>query len=787
MLRLPPAATSHAASRRSDGALSPSGTASPPRLWPRVARALALPLGLVLAFGGCAGKGADTAKPADGEDMSQEAGSKKPGLKYENPGGMWMPAQMAAHAETLRALGLQYDPAALTDPTAHPLGAVVSLGGCSASFVSPEGLIITNHHCVTRYLQNNSTPEDNLLKTGFLAKTRAEEKSGGPAARVFVTTSFTDVTETILAGLASVPDDKRGGQIEERRKMLVGGCETGKVGVRCTVASFYEGAQFFLIEQTELRDIRLVYAPHEGIGVFGGDIDNWRWPRHTGDFAFLRAYVGKDGAPADFSPDNVPYRPKHYLKVATDKVGEGDLVMVAGYPGRTQRLKTAAEAQEAAEWYYSRQIQLYEELIAAMEAVGEKDPKAKIAGASRLRGLHNYLLNFRGVRDGLVKGGVAAEKARIEAELQKWIEADEGRKAKYGDVLARMAALTAEKAKTRERDMAHDEILSGSQLLQAASTIIRLAEERGKPDEQRKLGMRARDERDLEQSSLAMQASFHPELDRAVFRLYLVRAAKLPEADRPEVLAEVVGKKGKITEADIDRALDKLYKGTKLGDANARIALLRAASDKTVRGSSDPFIKLALKLRPLADAHAKRESAISGALQALRPRNIEALRAFHNGSLAPDANPTLRVTFGTVRGYSPGEGAPVYRPFTTVSEMVKKHTGEEPFAAPKAILDAAAAKKFGPYVAPELGEVPVNFLADLDITGGNSGSATLNARGELTGLVFDGNIEAMASNWVFMPPITRSIHVDIRYVLWVMDAVDGADHLLTEMGVTPAI
>jgi hypothetical protein len=174
-------------------------------------------------------------------------------------------------------------------------------------------------------------------------------------------------------------------------------------------------------------------------------------------------------------------------------------------------------------------------------------------------------------------------------------------------------------------------------------------------------------------------------------------------------------------------------------------------------------------------------------MAALRPRYIEALREYHNGSLAPDANSTLRVTYGTIRGYSPSEGAPVYKPFTTVSEMVQKHTGEEPFAAPKAALDAIAAKKFGPYVDPALGEVPVNFLADLDITGGNSGSATLNAKGELTGLVFDGNIEAMASDWVFMPTITRSIHVDIRYVLWVMDAVDGADHLLTEMGVTPAI
>ncbi|MBZ5710347.1 S46 family peptidase [Nannocystis pusilla] len=752
-------------------------------------RPTALPssLTLVLLLAGCAGKGADSATPSGGENVAQETAPQKPAINFENPGGMWMPGQMTAHAETLKSLGLAYDPAALTDPTAFPLGAIVSLGGCSASFVSPEGLIVTNHHCVTRYLQANSTPENNLLDNGFLAKTRADEKSGGPAARVFVTTAFTDVSDKVLGGLEGLADDKRAGQIEDRRKQLVGACEGGRTGVRCTVASFYEGAQFFQIEQTELRDVRLVYAPHEGIGVFGGDIDNWRWPRHTGDFSFLRAYVGKDGAPADFSPENVPYKPKHFLKVATDKATEGSLVMVAGYPGRTQRLKTAAEAQQAADWYYSRQIQLYEELIAVMEGVGKQDPKAVIAGASRLRGLNNYLLNFRGMRDGLVKGGVAADKARIEGELQKWIEGDEARKAKYGDVLAQMAALTGEKAKTRERDAAHDELVRGSLLLSAADTIVRLADERAKPDEQRRLGMQSRDERDLEQSMQALQANYHPDLDRAVFRLYLQRAAKLPEADRPEVLTTIVGKKGTITDNDIDRALDKLYKGTKLGDAVVRLEALRASSAKTVKASTDPFIKLAAKLKPIVDEHKKQGEAATGAMVALRPRYIEALRAYHNGSLAPDANSTLRVTFGTIRGYSPSAGAAVYKPFTSVSEMVKKNTGEEPFAAPKAALDAIAARKFGPYTAPEVGEVPVNFLADLDITGGNSGSATLNAKGELTGLVFDGNIEAMASDWVFMPPITRSIHVDIRYVLWVMDAVDGADHLLTELGVTPSI
>ena len=706
-------------------------------------------------------------------------------FKFENPGGMWMPGQMPAHAETLKKLGVAFDPAGLADPTAFPLNAVVSLGGCSASFVSPDGLLVTNHHCVTRYLQHNATPEANLLKDGYLAKTRADEKSGGPTARVFVTTAVTDVTSKVLGGLEAVTDGaERYKQIEERRKQVTNACEAGRPEMACTVASYFEGAQFFQIEQVEIRDVRLVYAPSAGIGNYGGEVDNWQWPRHTGDFSFLRAYVGKDGKPADYSADNVPFKPRHHLKVATDKAAADTFVMVAGYPGRTQRLKTAAEAQQAADWYYSRQIALMEEQISLLEGLGKEKPELAIKTAGKLRGLKNYYKNFQGVRDGLTRGGVAADKARIEGELQRWIDGDAARKQKYGDVLAQMAALAAEKAKTREHDVAHEELLRSSALLQAAETIVKLANEKQKPDAERKLGYQERDQKDLENAATAMESAYAAESDRAVMRMFLVRAAKLPEGERPELLALMVG--ADTSEKGIDKALDALYKSTKLGDTKTRVELLRSATPKSLVASRDPFIKLALKIKPVAEAQKAKAEAQAGALAVLRPRYIEALRGF-SGELAPDANGTLRITFGTVRGYTPPGKTAAYTPFTKLSEVIAKNTNEEPFNAPKALVEAFNAKKFGPYVDPTIGEVPVNFLADLDITGGNSGSATLNAKGELTGLVFDGNIEAMASDWVFMPPITRSIHVDIRYVMWVMDAVDNADHLLTEMGVTPAI
>ena len=704
---------------------------------------------------------------------------------FANPGGMWMPAQLGAggHAETLTALGLEYDPAALTQPTEFPLGAIVSLGGCSASFVSPDGLIITNHHCVTRALARNSTAEENLIDDGFLAKTRAEERWAGPGQRVYVTLSFTDVTEQVLGGLDQIEDPQaRWKEMQSRRSKLADDCEAAATDVSCTVASYFEGAQFFQIQQLELRDIRLVHAPDAGVGVFGGEIDNWRWPRHTGDYSFFRAYVGADGKPADHAEGNVPYKPKHFLKVATEDLDPGDLVMVAGYPGRTSRLKTADEVEEATTWSYPRRIARYEQYLAVLDETIGDDPTLRIKANPLVRGLSNGLTNSKGMLDGLGKGGLAETRRAQEAELQAWIEADAQRKADYGTVLAEIAALNAEGKAARERDEAFSELIRASSLLGRARMIVGAAEAReaGK-------GPEAGAIKATETSLTEEHKAYARELDRAILRLHLRRAAALPADQRPEALALFV-KGDKLDDAAIDKALDGLYAKTKLEDPAKVLELYSGAKLATLKKSKDPFIALALALAPMIEAAEKTGAERAGKMAVLRPRYIAALREFaasKGETLAPDANSTLRVTYGTVRGYSSGGND--YEPFTTASQMLAKHTGEDPFDLPAGVRTGIEGKNFGPYVDPELGELPIDFLADLDITGGNSGSPTLNARGELIGLVFDGNYEAMASDWVFMPEITRSIHVDIRSVLWVMDAVDGADHLLTEMGVTPSI
>lgn len=749
-----------------------------------IARSLAL-FAAVLA--GCGPEGPPPEVPeAPQPSASVTAAPNAKQTAPYTPGGMWMPEQIPEHAATLKALGLEIDPASFSDPRSGVLGAIVSLGGCSASFVSDEGLIATNHHCAIGALQYNSTAKENLLRDGFLAKTRAEERWNGPAARVYVTVALRDVTKEVRAGIADIKDDiARNKKVEDRTKGLVAACEKGRPDRRCSVKAFYGGATYQLVEQLEIKDVRLVFAPHDQIGDFGGEIDNWRWPRHNGDVSLLRAYVGKDGKPAAYSKDNVPYHPPHRLKLATKPLTEGDLVFVSGYPAVTNRLRTGFEAQGATARTYPYRIKQYEDFIALLDVIRPKSEELNLKGQLLWRGLNNGRTKMKGIVDGLTKEGLAAKKAKGDTELRAWIGADPARKSAYGGAIAKIDALVGEVEKTAEHDLELHFAARIIGLYGAATKIVRVAEERGKPDAERDPDYQERNWDRLAQEQQTVQKRYDRTLDKALFKLLLQRSRSLPDKQRPELVAAIVGK-GKPTDATIDKALDALYAKTKLEDEKTRVELIKKAKTADLKKSKDPLIQLALKMRPIYKAMEDRDKAFVGQMLLLRPRYIDAMRAHAGKSIAPDANWTIRVTYGTVRGYRPKPEAPEYVPFTTLTGMVKKVTGAYPFDPPAYLLDAIKAKKFGPYVAAPLGEVPIDFLSDLDITGGNSGSPTINARGEIVGLAFDGNYEAMASDWLFMPEITRTIHVDFRYVLWMLDAVVPGHHLIREMGGKPA-
>lgn len=702
-----------------------------------------------------------------------------------------MPEQISEQADIFRGAGFQIDPARFAQPTEFPLGAVISLGGCSGSFVSASGLVITNHHCVLGALQYSSTKDKNLLQQGYSAKTRADEPTAGPLARVFVTLAFTDVTAKVREGLERMSDDlARYQAIEDRQKELVTKCEQGRPGIRCSVASYFGGAQYRLVEQLEIRDVRLVYAPPEGVGNYGGEIDNWRWPRHSGDFAFLRAYVGKDGLPADFAADNVPYQPKHVLKLASTPLVAGDPVFVAGYPARTNRLTTAFEAKEAVSYDQPYILDFTAAFLKELEVFSKTGGDVAIRAETMVRGLANWQTNTKGQLEGLTKGGLEQKKRSQEQSLVAFINATPERKSKYGDVLDQLTRIVTNSRNKKEADAVLRELLRTVRLVGAAHTIVRNAEERAKPDASRDPDYQDRNQARLAQSFEQLERQYAEVIDKAMLRLVLQRELALPKDKRAGLLDLILPNADLIAAnatKEIDKAINALYRST-LSKKDVRLALLKKPTLGELAKDKDPLIKLALTLRKITSEQETREKQTTGALSVVRNRFVDALKEQAGGRLAPDANRTLRVTFGSVRGYKPSSEAPEYFPFTRLSEVVKKHTGKDPFVAPQGLLDASKRTSFGPYASSEVaGEVPVNFLSDLDITGGNSGSATFNAKGELVGLAFDGNYESMASDWQFMPEITRTIHVDLRYILWFLDAVAQTDGLLAELGVKPQV
>jgi hypothetical protein len=695
---------------------------------------------------------------------------------FVNQGGLFMPEQVMGQAETLKRLGLTIDPALLSDPLSRVLGAVVNFGGCSASFVSNEGLLVTNHHCSTGALQYNSTPEKNLIKEGFTATSRADERSVGPTGRVFVTRALVDVSSNARDALASAKDDlSRERALETFEKESIARCEKDRPGIRCELKRFYGGLRFYVVERLELRDVRLVYAPPAGIGNYGGEVDNWRWPRHTGDFAFFRAYVGKGGAPAEYATDNVPYRNPHKLELAKKPLREGDLAIVAGYPGRTSMLEVAREVEHTTSFLYPRRLRSFDEIITAIETVTKKDPDAAIKGVGWLRRFNNYKTKHQGELFGFERGKLLERKRADEAALRTFIDATPERRARYGSALDGIDRAIGERIQKREPDTELEEILL-PRMLWAATQIVRVAEERLKPDTERDPDYQDRKLPDLRDEFVALDKRYHPKLDQAMLTLALERVLRTPEAERTPALGIIVGKSP--TSEGIARAVGRLYAGTKLADAKRRLELFDKATPASLSKNPDAMIRLAVALRPLQREVEERMDRFKGALLLHSPTYMTALLEQKGGNVAPDANGTLRISYGVVRRPAEGSG----RAFTLLDEVVKKHTGTEPFDAPPALLEAARSKRHGRAYVPELGDVPVDFMTDLQITNGSSGSATLDAEGKLTGLAFDGTFESVASDWIFLPT-TRSIHVDVRYLVWVLGEVSKAETLLRELGI----
>jgi len=680
--------------------------------------------------------------------------------------GQWLPNQLPQLKAELKRIGITIPAEQLADLSRHPMSAIVSLAGCSASFVSPDGLVVTNHHCAYGAIQRNSTAEKNYIANGFLAKTRAEELPGGPTSHIYVTDKVEDVTKRVLEGLDKLSGRARHDAVESRIKALIAECESDKI-YRCSVPAFNRGGEFYRIRQMMIRDVRLVYAPAESIGNYGGDIDNYEWPRHTGDYSFIRAYVGKDGKPDDPSPDNVPYKSKDFLVVSAEGLKNGDPILLAGYPGRTSRYKLASEIRHARDVSYPAMVADYQADLDIIDAATKGKESDVVRYASVVKSTNNRMKKTQGLLDGFLRKDIAAIKDVQDAEFRAWYAKQPG---VSKSMLDELNAVIAADMQLADEEFAWN-VATNSDLLKNARSLVRLAQERKKPDAERESGYQQRDLSFIKARLTRLEQSYVGSVDQARFSASLQRYAKLKS--HPQGLDAVLP-----AVADVPA----LYTGSKLGDTSARLALMDQDID-AISKSDDSFVKLAVKLNGIGLALEERRKEVDGNLEKVIPQYMEAVSAWKKSQgkpVYPDANSTLRVTYGTVKSYSPRDGV-TKGPFTTVEGVVEKHTGKEPFNAPANLLEAIKDKRYGVFKDPVLGTVPVDFLTTADTTGGNSGSAVMNKRGELIGLNFDSTYESITKDWYFDPQITRAIHLDIRYMLWVMKEVDHADNLLQEM------
>ena len=681
--------------------------------------------------------------------------------------GQWLPQQfLELDWNALKARGLELT----RDEFWHPekggvLSAAVQINGCSASLISEEGLVITNHHCAFGAIQRASTVENNYVDNGFLAATRAEEIPA-QGVQLRVVRKIEDVTKKVHAAEAKAqsPLEKMQAVQAEVDRLEKEG-EASASNTECQVSSYLEGRIYTMAYRTLIQDVRLVYAPPRSVGEFGGEIDNWEWPRHTGDFTFLRAYVGPDGKPAGYSKDNVPLKPEHYLKVPGKGLEEGDLVMILGYPGRTSRYLSSVAVQAREKQLYPLRERYFTKLIELLNARAGDDPELKLRFSSNIKSFANVEKNAQGMVWGLKRNQVVAGKQREEAEFAEWVGTHEEEAKGFQNILRDVLATDAEEAATLARDTIMLRFFGNARVLSALMDVGDILKDDPSEEQRRRLASQIGSDR------VTSNASW---LDIPLTEFLLHELRRLPESQQIPGLSDLMGT---MSSAEFTK---QAYEHSAYMKGQARGELL---TSETALSDSDPDLLLRLaRLLGGVRAEARQKSQNLAARRHVQGRTwIAGQQKWRGKSFYPDANSTLRVSVATVKGYEPRDGIR-HVPFTTVSGILEKETGAEPFKSPEALHKAAANSKSSRFCDKTVGDVPVCFLADGDTTGGNSGSGVINGRGELVGLNFDRVFENVAGDFGWNPDRSRNICVDIRYVLWHLEQVNPAPHILKELG-----
>lgn len=700
--------------------------------------------------------------------------------------GMFLPDTLnELPIKKLQQRGLKIPITDIYDPNGPSIkDAVVIVDGGTGEFLSNEGLLLTNHHVAFDALVAASSAAKDYATNGYLAKTRSEELPA-QGYNVQITQSLKDVTSEVLTGVTdTMSPQERNASISSKARAIQAANTRPAEGITAQVLPLNEGLSYYLFTYLTLPDVRIVYSPPKNIGFFGGDPDNFEWPRHDGDFTFMRVYVGADGKPAEYSQANVPYKPKKFLSISMAGVKENDFVMVMGYPGSTRRYRESYSVAYNQDVFMPFLIDLFHEQIDAMQKAGKTNRELQIKLQSRIFDIANTLKDFEGSVTAMRREGIVDTKRKEEAAFTRWVNENPERQKTYGEVLPSLQKAYDELAKYQPHDTLIQQLAAVSDVFQIAGIIGSVVADKEKPQAERNpnltvLGQRARG------AVAEVFADRMPGYERQMLAFLLRKAAELPADQKIDAIEKRFGSlKGEERIRAEEEFASAVLESKKLSSPES-LAALFDMTPAQLRDLHEPLIDFAGAVSGLNSELQDRTRGFNVVVGRWRPLLVRGISEMRGSKLYPDANRTLRFTYGDVKGYIPHDAA-IYQPFTNLSGVIEKDTGREPFDAPEKLKQLYRTRDFGAYATPDGQNVPVDFLSTTDIIGGNSGSPIMNGRGEQVGIVFDGNYEGLGNDFFYNDAKGRTISVDIRYVLFIVDKFGGAGYLLKELDIKSA-